>query len=452
MFVLKNAWTAMLRHKTRTVLILLVSLIVSACSMFGLSARYSYESAVGPIYQSLAPNAQVSVDRARVMASKGVSDEKQVNWNDYNISWSTWTQYASALDAANISFTPQYDETAVVPAAEGQLQPVNGSNFTVTGFYEADSAQNGPLGAYTVVDGEDLGFGQDTITNALIPKALADKNGTKVGDTINLAIPSDPTKTFPLKVTGIYTNTTDASARTPLTGNDIDPDNAIYVSYYSFGTAALTPTDESVHDNALNITFKLNSLADYETFKTTVRNAGLSDDYVISAPKVTDYENGIQPLKALGEKLTPALITLWSVGGALLALLLAWTLTRRGEEIGYDITMGVSKARIGWQFALEAMLPALIGVLIGYLGAGFGTAPIVAKLTTLVHGTPLGNTIWPCIWGALAALAVTAVVCWIRVGAYRSSTLLAARDASAASDAGTSDDSASASSDDAKEA
>ncbi|NMN00625.1 hypothetical protein G1C96_1204 [Bifidobacterium sp. DSM 109958] len=449
MFVLKNAWTAMMRHKTRTVLILLVSLIVSACSMFGMSARYSYESAVGPIYQALAPNAQVSVDRARVMASKGVSDEKQVDWNEYNISWSTWSKYAEALDGVNVSFTPEYDETAVVPSAEGQLQPVNGSNFTVTGFYDAGSSQNGPLGAYTVVDGEDLGFDQTTLTNALIPKSMADKNGTKVGDTINLAIPSDTSKTFPLKVVGIYTNNTDASQATPLTGNDIDPDNAIYVSYYTFGTAALTPTDETNNQNALNITFKLNSLADYETFKTTIRQAGLSDDYDIAAPKVTAYENDIQPLKALGEKLTPALIALWSAGGVLLALLLAWTLARRGEEIGYDITMGVSKPRIGWQFALEMLLPGLVGVLVGYLGAGFGTAPIVAKLTTQVHGWPLGNTIWPCIWGALGVMCVVAIVCWFRSGLYRTSTLLAARDGSAAQ---TSADATSDAGSDAKEA
>lgn len=439
MFVLRNAWTAMTRHKTRTILVLVVSLVMAAGSMFGLSARYSYESAVGPIYQSLSPDAKIAVDRTHVMASKGVSDASKVNWNEYNISWATWVKYAEAVSNAGVQFTPQYDETAVVPAASGKLQPVDGQTFTVTGFSDAGASQDGALGGYRIVDGQDLGFDQDTITNAIIPKALADRNGTKVGDQIELAIPSDTSKTFSLKVVGIYENTSDTSARTPTTGGAIDPNNAIYVSFSSFGTAQLTPEDENKNDNVLNVTFKFDSLGDYETYRTLVKQNGLSDDYVVTSPKIAAFETDIQPLKDLGSKLTPALIALWSVGGVMLALLLAWTMASRGEEIGYDVTMGVSRARIGWQFALEMILPALAGVIAGYLGAGFGTAPIIAKLTTAVHGTPLGNTIWPCIWAALGVLAAFAVIGWIRVGCYRNATLLAGRDAVDASDASKSD-------------
>ncbi len=425
MFVLKNVWTTMMRHKARTIFVMLVSLIVSAGSLFGLSARYSYESAIGPIYQSLSPQARVAVDRQKVLSSSANKDASQIDWNTYNFSWKQWTTYAEALDSASIQFTPMYDETAKVAAVDGQIQPVDGSTLTVTGFYDSDSSKHGPLGSYTVVDGADLKTDDADQSNALIPKALADKNGTKVGDTITVAMSSDTSKTITLTVTGIYTN--DGAAGDPAFGNTLDPNNAIYVSYYTFGSLGLSPTDEDNNTNPVNIVFKLNSLADFSTFESTLRKAGLSDDYTISAPNVDDYNRDIIPLRQLGEKLTPALIALWSVCGVLAALLIVWTLARRGEEIGYDIAMGVSRPRIGWQFALELILPAFVGVLAGYLAAGFGTGPIVAKLTTEVHGTPLSSLIWQCIWAALGAFVVLAIITWIRVACYRTTTLFAAR-------------------------
>lgn len=425
MFVLKNAWTAMTHHKTRTVLVVLIAAVVSAGSMFALSARYSYESAIGSVYQAISPDAKISVDRQKVMVAKGVSDASQINWNDYNLSWKDWSAYAEALSNAGVNFTPQYDETAVTPAANGQIQPVNGSSFTVTGFYDAGSSQDGPLGAYEIVEGADLTYDQNGMGNAIIPKALADKNGTKVGDTITVTNPLDASKTVSFTVSGIYRTT--ASGVTPSLGNDLDPDNAIYTSYYGFSNAGLSPTDDSQKTNALNVTFKLDTLAAYDQFKTAVKQAGLSDDYVVSSPKIASYEANIQPLKDLGGKLTPALLALWSVGGVLAVALIAWTLSRRSEEIGYDIAVGVSRVRIGWQFALELILPTLVGVLIGYLGAGFGTAPIIARLTTEVHGTPQANLIWQCVWAALGAMAAMAVVCWVRTACYRTSTLFAAR-------------------------
>ncbi|KAB8287394.1 ABC transporter permease [Bifidobacterium avesanii] len=433
MFVLKNAWTAMTHHKTRTILVVLIAAAVSAGSMFALSARYSYESATGSIYQSLAPDAKISVDRQKVMVSKNVSDASQVNWNDYNLSWADWSNYAEALSNAGVSFTPQYDETAVVPAAEGQIQPVNGSNFTVTGFYDAGSSQDGPLGAYTIVEGADLTYDESGMGNAIIPKALADKNGTKVGDTITLANPSDSSKTITFTVSGIYRTT--AAGVTPSLGNDLDPDNAIYASYYGFSNVGLSPTDDTAKTNALNVTFKLESLDAYEQFKTVVKQAGLSDDYTVSSPKIASYNANIQPLKDLGGKLTPALIALWVTGGVLAVLLIAWTLAGRSEEIGYDIAVGVSRGRIGWQFALELILPALVGVTAGYLGAGFRTAPIIARLTTEVHGTPLPSLIWQCIWAALGAMVLIAVICWIRTALYRTESLFAPRPEATPADA-----------------
>lgn len=425
MFVLKNVWTTMMRHKARTILVMLISLIVSAGSLFGLSARYSYESAIGSVYQALAPQARVAVDRQKVLASSDTKDASKIDWNTYNFSWKQWSAYAEALDGASIQFTPLYDETATVAAVDGQIQPVDGSTLTITGFYDADSSKRGPLGSYTVVDGADLNIDEADQPNALIPKALADKNGTKVGDTIEFDASSDGSKIITLTVTGIYTN--DGDAGDPAFGNDLNPNNAIYVSYYTFGSLGLSPTDEDSNANPVNIVFKLNSLADYSTFESTLRQAGLSDDYTISAPNVDEYNRNIVPLKQLGEKLTPALIALWIVGGVLLALLAAWTLTRRSEEIGYDIAMGVSRPRIGWQFALEFILPSAVGVLIGYLAAGFGTGPIIAKLTTEVHGTPLSSLIWQCIGAALGAFAALAIIAWIRVACYRTTTLFATR-------------------------
>ena len=56
------------------------------------------------------------------------------------------------------------------------------------------------------------------------------------------------------------------------------------------------------------------------------------------------------------------MIALWVAGGLLLVALVVSDGLRRREEIGYALTVGVSKARLGWQFMLEVWMVTLPAV------------------------------------------------------------------------------------------
>ena len=73
MFVLKNAWAAVMRRKWRSLLTLLIALLVTFGSMFGLAVAAENETANGATYDAQQANATIT------LSDKGFAERDGAN-------------------------------------------------------------------------------------------------------------------------------------------------------------------------------------------------------------------------------------------------------------------------------------------------------------------------------------------------------------------------------------
>ena len=152
MFVLKNAWAAVMRRKWRSLLTLLIALLVTFGSMFGLAVAAENETANGATYDAQQANATIT------LSDKGFAerDGADPSWpDDHLMSWDDYTAFATAAQSAGLQFS--YTVTESVPVRQSEsIKPVGttddenaddtGGEFTLRGFYTLDAARANYLG------------------------------------------------------------------------------------------------------------------------------------------------------------------------------------------------------------------------------------------------------------------------------------------------------------------
>lgn len=439
MFVLKNAWNAAVRRTWRSLLAVVVTLLVSFGSMFGLAVIDENETANGTAYDAQRPQVVMRLtEQARADrngADPGWADDNLLTWGDY-------TDYASAAQAEGLQFeytvteslpVRQSDSFQAIPAGDGDSNADDtGGDLTLTAFYTLTAARANETGRYKVVDGKHLSYAGHAPKGALISRELADENGLKVGDTITVGDPSDASVTHELTVRGIYEYTDDAPAGR---GDDAalakdNRDNAIYVSYYTLAVELGMDTNSgsgwSIPD--LNIMFTLNSPSEYDTFAKAVKDAGLPDTYEVSSPSLEAYRESIAPLGGLAATMRTVLMALWIGGAVILLAIVVSGVCRRRDEIGTALVVGVSKPRLGWQFMLETWMPLLPAFAVGALAGGFASGPLGAALAggheTAIHA----DAVWHVIGYGLLACLVLAIVAMLRVAAFPTASVFGRRE------------------------
>ena len=208
MFVLKNAWAAVMRRKWRSLLTLLIALLVTFGSMFGLAVAAENETANGATYDAQQANATIT------LSDKGFAerDGADPSWpDDHLMSWNDYTAFATAAQSAGLQFS--YTVTESVPVRQSEsIKPVGtadeasadntGGELTLRGFYTLDAARANDLGRYRVVEGKHLSYSGRAPKGALISREVADANGLKVGDTFTVGHPTDADTTMEMTVRG----------------------------------------------------------------------------------------------------------------------------------------------------------------------------------------------------------------------------------------------------------
>lgn len=439
MFVLKNAWAAVVRRKWRTLLAVVVTLLVSFGSMFGLAVLAENDTANGTAYDAQQPQAVMR------LTEQGFADRDGADpgWADDNLlTWSDYTTYATAAQAEGLQF--EYTVTESLPVRQSDsIQAIQtgdgdenaddtGGELTLKAFYTLTAARANDTGRYKVVEGKHLSYSGNAPRGALISRELADENGLEVGDTITVGDPSDASTTYELTVRGIYEYVEDAPEGQ---GDDAalskdNRDNAIYISYYTFAVELGLDTDSGTGWSTpdLNIMFTMTSPADYETFAKAVKDAGLPDDYEVASPSLEAYEASIAPLGDLAATMRVALPALWIGGAVILLAIVVSGACRRRDEIGSALVVGVSKARLGWQFMLETWMPLLPAFVVGALAGGFASGPLGAALAGGHETAVLADSVWHVIWYGVGAAIVLAVVAMLRVAFFPMASLFGRRD------------------------
>lgn len=441
MFVLKNAWSAVLRRPWRSLLTFLIAMLAAFGSMLGLAVTTENDAANGEVYDTQQATAAIRLSDEGFAARDGADPD----WADEHLlTWADYTEYATTAQLAGLQFS--YTVTESVPVRQSDsIKPVGvsddqpdadstGGEFTLRGFYTLEAAQSNDLGRYKLVEGKHLSYGGSAPKGALISRAVADANDLQVGDTFTVGNPADADTTYDMTVRGIYEYVDDEAP----TGYGDDAslskdnrENAIYVSAYTFivtnGLDAEDATGWAKPD--LNITFVLNNPEAYDSFVEAINDSDntLKDGYEISSPSLEAYRESIEPLGALASTMRMALIAGGIVGGlALLALTIAGA-ARRRNEIGYALTVGVTKPRLSWQFMLEVFMVTLPAFAIGALAGGFASGPLGSALAD-GHATPVvADTVWQVIWYGLGVCLVLALVAMLFVATFKRMSLFDSR-------------------------
>lgn len=442
MFVLSNAWSAVTRHKARSILTALTTLLVTFGTATGLAVTHANRNAHGSDLDSQTATLSIRPTK-ETWAKVKVNDSSTTK---YYMTWDSYTDYASVIQNNLSSSTLDFNVTATVPIRAGETKAVTGGdvdsmNDDKTGgkllwraFYTEDASKSNDLGTLNIVDGKDLDYDStDTdATDVLVSKAYAEANDLKVGDTFKIAKATDTKSTVKMTVRGIYEYTSESTTDNPV-NQARNRDNAIYSTYVFFSTAGMDPSSS---DNPsgwaipdLDVEFNVGNHSTYDTIVSEFASSSLpKDGYAVSSPSLNTYNALIEPLTKAASQVRTGVLVLLALGGILLLslLLTAVFYHKRDAEIGMALSTGVSKGRLGRQFMVEVFIKTIPCFLIGLLAAFFAAKPIGAALTG-GHSTPFSGSLLvkTLLWG-LAIILVLAILAALRLSWFSTDKLFKA--------------------------
>lgn len=208
--------------------------------------------------------------------------------------------------------------------------------------------------AITLSSGTAITGSSDT-NDALISKAMADKNNLKVGDTFTAYNAT-------LTVAGIFTTSSDNQSAS----------NTVVVSL----PALQRLTGQSgVVTSAVVTVDTLDNLS--ATTTKVISTLGSSAD-VTSAQEQAD--NTVKPLNSVKKVSTFSLVGAIVAGAVIILLVMIMVVRERKKEIGVTKAIGGSNARIVGEFMVEALTLAIMGAAIGLIIGVIGGQPVTKQL------------------------------------------------------------------------
>lgn len=443
MFVLTNAWRAVSRRWAISVLTVVVTLLVSFGTIASLAIVQASDTAYGSAYDAQKPNAVLRPTAATQTTMK--SDDAKSTTSRY-LTLTDYEPYAEKMQEQNLTFT--YSLISTVPVRQSSsIKAIAGSadtetsadktggEFQLRAFYDDNAVKANEFGSYHLTSGKKLTFTDTTATGALISKTVATKNNLKVGDKFKVGDPTDTSKTYEFTVQGIYEYDDAAGSNGDGKYAKDNRDNVIYSAYATTYTMGVTKeSDDPKNDWSkpdLDIVFQFSDTATYKKFVKLVTKAKLPKGYELVSPSLDEYEASIKPL---GDAASRTRIVLWMValGGCIVlaALTIARTWFGRTDEIGMALVSGVTKPRLGWQFMVETFMLTVVPAVIGLLAGGLGAGAIGAALAG-GHATPVtSGIVWPLIWQSIGIVVALAIVAMLRPATFPNANLFKASEIS----------------------
>ncbi|MBI0064524.1 FtsX-like permease family protein [Bifidobacterium polysaccharolyticum] len=402
MFVLKNAWFTIRRHAARSLVMVLACLVVAALATAAATVLQADTKARTTDYESQQVDAVISPRKGTKASPLG--------WNEYS-------KYAQRLQMDGMQYKAYFHETADINP-EGLTQS---GTYSLVGVSDKQAEPTLPHGPFVLDQGKGLDYASQNTSGTqtvLISKQMAQVNKLKVGDTLTIKDPRQQDQQVKLTVSGIYHYRKAA---------DQAANRAIYTAYPTFAMLGLdTASKPGDPGHELLVAFVLDSPSTYQKFIKELRKDGLkASQYDIDSPSLKDYQRRMEPVHQAADQARTVIILVCLLGGLILLGCLFLMLHGRTNEIGMAITIGVHKARLGWQFALETLLLTLPGLA---LGLALGTAisrPLGRSLFHLgsLASMPHAGLIWKIILIGLAACLVIALAAAARVAAFRTAQL-----------------------------
>ena len=402
MFVLKNAWFTIRRHAARSLVTVLVCLVVAALATTAATVLQADTKARTTDYESQQVDAVISPRKGTKASPLG--------WNEYS-------KYAQRLQMDGMQYKAYFHETADINP-EGLTQS---GTYSLVGVSDKAAEPTLPHGPFVLDQGKGLDYASQNTSGTqtvLISKQMAQANKLKVGDTLTIKDSRQQDQQVKLTVSGIYHYRKAA---------DQAANRAIYTAYPTFAMLGLdTASKPGDPGHELLVAFVLDSPSTYQKFIKELRKDGLkASQYDIDSPSLKDYQRRMEPVHQAADQARTVIILVCLLGGLILLGCLFLMLHGRTNEIGMAITIGVHKARLGWQFALETLLLTLPGLALGLaLGAAI-SRPLGRSLFRLgsLASMPNAGLIWKMILIGLAVCLVLALAAAARVAAFRTAQL-----------------------------
>ena len=333
------------------------------------------------------------------------------------LGWNEYSKYAQRLQMDGMQYKAYFHETADI-SPEGLPQS---GTYSLVGVSDKEAEPTLPHGPFAVDQGKGLDYASQNASGTqtvLISKQMAQANKLKVGDTLTIKDPRQQDQQVKLTISGTYhyRKAVDQAAN-----------RAIYTAYPTFamlGLDAASKPGDPGHE--LLVAFVLDSPSTYQKFIKELRKDGLkASQYDIDSPSLKDYQRRMEPVHRAADQARTTIILVCLLGGLILLGCLFLMLRSRANEIGMAITIGVHKARLGWQFALETLLLTLPGLVLGLVLGAAISRPLGRSLFRLgnLASMPHAGLIWKLILIGLAVCLVLALAAAARVAAFRTAQL-----------------------------
>ncbi|WEV69261.1 ABC transporter permease [Bifidobacterium sp. ESL0775] len=404
----------------------MMMLFVAAVMIFGVVFGTAVDSANGKAHgETYEMQAPIAVIRPTAEMKGKLKGDDAASVKKY-LSFDEYATYAMGLQQIGVQ-QPQFSISVSLPMRQAggtkaiagksdESAKKTGGETMLYSLYDNDAISINLMGNFKLAQGKALNYQSKDSKSALVSEAFARKNNLKVGSTFKLGNPTDNTKTYTFKVRGIYAYTDPAPA-----GNGSDAklakdnrDNAVYA-----GPAAFTKNNLATEKASgwatprFDVGFKLQGVDQYKSFAEMAKMMKLPKGYEVSSPTLDRYNDLLKPLDTLASVMGKVRVGLYAGGGVILLLLVGLGLRRRTDEIRMDMIIGVTRGRLGWQFALETLMPTLPGLLIGGVAGALAAKPLGSSLT---HGiaTPAVSACWMAMWYCIAIVAALAVIAFLR--------------------------------------
>lgn len=389
MYILKNAWISITRNKGRNILIGIIVLIVATMATVALAINNTAADLINSYESAYDKEVTISFNREETMKDFDFSNHNQIsdmkdkfsNMASYSIedikNFATsnhitgyYYTYSTSLDGNNI-------EKATISTDDGKNANFGGfggggndsemkmpdmqassMDFTITGYNSLESMSEFIDGTYQISNISDDAWAKAFDGNyAFINSELASYNNLSLGSEIKFQ--DDNGNIFSFTVIGIFEeNSTEDSPSLNIFSNSA---NTIITN--SDAVANIIAKNPDLQ-STLTPTFIVDDYKNVEAVQAEFYEKGLDQTYVLETNEEL-ANSGLSSVENVQSFATTFLIIAFIIGGVVLLIVNMINIRERKYEIGVFRTIGVSKAKLTAQFALELVIVSLIALTAG---------------------------------------------------------------------------------------
>lgn len=379
MYILKNAWISITRNKGRNILMGIIILVIACATTISLAIISASNKLVSFYQEKYDITATIGMNRESMMKNFDPSNEQskeemKENFNSLDsITVEDIKNYADSNYVKSYYYTNSIGMNANIEAASSEnkgpeRKEESKTDFTITGYSSYDAMNEFLEGTYQITDGSvDSDFESNT---CIINSELATMNNLKVGDTIILKNPNNETKTYELKITGLFK---DNENNMNMFSNSV---NTIITNTTVIENILENNTDLTGN---LNPTFVLTSKDVIDRYKQELTEKGLNEMYSLNT-NIDQIENETESIQNVSNFAKTFWIITLLVGGVVLFILNFINVRERRYEIGVLRTIGMKKQTVIIQFVTELLIVSIISLMLGGVLGSIVSVPTANNL------------------------------------------------------------------------